>query len=190
MMKKCVGEEYCGRSEYKSGRSPFCCTCRKLKEPGRENESRCKSCKSDANKIRRQKKREEQGLRPFGSGRKPECCLCGGKKEKFDAGYCNKCHSEKARARRKIKKLDEDFVANERKKVNERYKSDPEFALKKLVRSTTNKYIKAGFLIKQPCEVCGVNKVDAHHDDYTKPLDVRWLCRKHHNEHHRNESKN
>jgi hypothetical protein len=43
--------------------------------------------------------------------------------------------------------------------------------------------IKDGKLIKQPCEVCGT-KAEAHHDDYSKPLDVRWLCRKHHLEHH------
>ena len=38
----------------------------------------------------------------------------------------------------------------------------------------------AGKLIKQPCEVCGSRKVDAHHDDYAEPLNVRWLCRQHH----------
>lgn len=47
--------------------------------------------------------------------------------------------------------------------------------------------IRGGVLIKQPCEVCGELKVDAHHDDYEKPLDVRWLCKKHHAEHHKNE---
>lgn len=39
-------------------------------------------------------------------------------------------------------------------------------------------------LLKQPCEVCGEPKTEAHHDDYSKPLEVRWLCKKHHMEHH------
>lgn len=41
--------------------------------------------------------------------------------------------------------------------------------------------IRSGKLIRQPCEVCG-EKAQAHHDDYSKPLDVRWLCFKHHRE--------
>jgi hypothetical protein len=44
--------------------------------------------------------------------------------------------------------------------------------------------IRDGRLIRQPCEVCGSEPAQAHHDDYSKPLDVRWLCRKHHLEHH------
>lgn len=39
-------------------------------------------------------------------------------------------------------------------------------------------------IIKGNCEVCGAERVDAHHDDYSKPLDIRWLCRTHHAEHH------
>jgi hypothetical protein len=39
----------------------------------------------------------------------------------------------------------------------------------------------SGKLKVQPCEACGSTyKVEAHHTDYSKPLDVRWLCRKHH----------
>jgi len=45
--------------------------------------------------------------------------------------------------------------------------------------------IRSGKLKRQPCEVCGTLKVVAHHEDYSKPLEVNWLCRKHHNEHHR-----
>ena len=43
--------------------------------------------------------------------------------------------------------------------------------------------VRNGHLKRQPCEVCGTTeKVQAHHDDYSKPLDVRWLCFKHHRE--------
>lgn len=45
--------------------------------------------------------------------------------------------------------------------------------------------VQQGQLIKEPCEVCGDVNSEAHHDDYDKPLEVRWLCRKHHNELHR-----
>jgi hypothetical protein len=38
----------------------------------------------------------------------------------------------------------------------------------------------SGALERQACEVCGVAKVDAHHDRYDEPLNVRWLCRSHH----------
>ena len=40
--------------------------------------------------------------------------------------------------------------------------------------------LATGRLQKQPCEVCGLAKVDAHHDDYSKPFEIRWLCRRHH----------
>ena len=45
--------------------------------------------------------------------------------------------------------------------------------------------LRAGRLTKSACEVCGSLTAEAHHDDYSKPLDVRWLCKKHHHEHHR-----
>ena len=39
---------------------------------------------------------------------------------------------------------------------------------------------RRGPVTRQPCEVCGADEVDGHHDDYDKPLAVRWLCRLHH----------
>lgn len=40
--------------------------------------------------------------------------------------------------------------------------------------------LRSGKLARQPCEVCGNPKTHAHHDDYLKPLEVRWLCTPHH----------
>jgi hypothetical protein len=41
-----------------------------------------------------------------------------------------------------------------------------------------------GRIFKLPCLICGEEKVFAHHEDYSKPLEVVWLCRKHHIEYH------
>lgn len=45
--------------------------------------------------------------------------------------------------------------------------------------------VNKGIITKLPCQVCGNIKSEAHHWDYTKPLDVKWLCSKHHAEIHR-----
>jgi hypothetical protein len=42
------------------------------------------------------------------------------------------------------------------------------------------KAIRQGELKKLPCIICGCLKVEAHHDDYDKPLDVIWVCKNHH----------
>ena len=45
--------------------------------------------------------------------------------------------------------------------------------------------LASGKLVRQPCERCGsTHKVEAHHDDYSKPLDIRWLCEEHHKQRH------
>lgn len=37
-----------------------------------------------------------------------------------------------------------------------------------------------GTLKQLPCFQCGNTKSEAHHEDYSKPLDVIWLCKQHH----------
>jgi hypothetical protein len=44
--------------------------------------------------------------------------------------------------------------------------------------------IAAGTLVRQPC-YCGRDDAQAHHDDYSKPLDVMWLCPPHHGLRHK-----
>lgn len=54
-----------------------------------------------------------------------------------------------------------------------------------LARWKVARAVACGQLERLPCEVCGTAKTEAHHDDYSKPLDVRWLCQPHHRAHHR-----
>ena len=44
--------------------------------------------------------------------------------------------------------------------------------------------LKRGKLQKIPCFYCGSTEVEAHHPDYSRPLDVVWLCAPHHKEIH------
>lgn len=79
-------------------------------------------------------------------------------------------------------------------KYNREWRKDnPSFGWQKHkdnVRVKTYQAIVKGDLVRKPCEVCGELKVHAHHDDYNKPLEVRWLCEKHHKEHHTLERRN
>lgn len=51
---------------------------------------------------------------------------------------------------------------------------------KNKTRQRTYKAIVSGEIIRKPCDICGAEKVDAHHPDYSDYLSVMWLCRKHH----------
>lgn len=45
--------------------------------------------------------------------------------------------------------------------------------------------IRTGRIVKKPCQMCGTEMgIHAHHDDYSKPLDVMWLCTVHHKARH------
>lgn len=168
-----------------SGRSPICSRCGEQKDPSFMTSGYCRGCKSQKDKDRRMRAREALGLRPLGSGRSLHCYTCGKLKEHAKAGYCNGCEAARDRIRRLKNVQSEEFVLREREKVVARCKDDPIFKIKKDIHNLTNSATRLGILDRQPCEVCGVTKVDAHHDDYNKPMEVRWLCRKHHNEHHR-----
>lgn len=54
-------------------------------------------------------------------------------------------------------------------------------------RTAVSNAVRSGRLVKQPCRECGSTlKVEGHHPDYSKPLDIVWLCDGcHHAEHQR-----
>ena len=51
---------------------------------------------------------------------------------------------------------------------------------KNRARYLLNRAIAFGWLIRQPCEVCGTTKTESHHVNYAEPYNVRWLCKYHH----------
>ena len=54
-----------------------------------------------------------------------------------------------------------------------------------LAMARINYYLRKGLIHRKPCEICGEKATHAHHDDYTRPLYVRWLCPVHHSEWHK-----
>ena len=90
------------------------------------------------------------------------------------------------------------------KGVYDRKKYDAKYYLTEKYKAKRKKYVEAnkekikarmdfnnavarGKITRLECCVCGAKNVQAHHNDYTKPYEVVWLCIKHHNEVHRKE---
>lgn len=66
-------------------------------------------------------------------------------------------------------------VAAYRKKHPERWRA----------QNAVSYALRKGQLVKGSCAQCGTSKdICAHHEDYSKPLDVVWLCRPCHIRHH------
>jgi hypothetical protein len=123
------------------------------------------------------------------------CKECGGDKAASDfypgTGRCKGCVCRKVRENRADKR--EQYSAYEQGRFKRperkaqmleaqrrRRAAHPE---KNRARDMVAKALRSGKLIKGPCEVCGTaENVQAHHDDYSKPLEVRWMCFKHHRE--------
>jgi len=94
--------------------------------------------------------------------------------------WCRKCENrrctEKAKKNKKMR-------ARRQERVRLK-KLTPVGALKERARQALRNAVRGGKVQKLPCEVCGLPKSEGHHDDYNRPLDVRWLCPKHHQQVH------
>jgi hypothetical protein len=95
-------------------------------------------------------------------------------------GHCRECDAKKSKlGYEKHKEKRREAIRGKRKVV--KLKSPEKVA----ARDKVSNAVRDGRLFKKPCEVCSKKKVEAHHPDYSKPLDVKWLCTKHHKELHR-----
>ncbi len=52
-------------------------------------------------------------------------------------------------------------------------------------RKTLNNAISDGRAVRGSCVVCGKPNAHGHHTDYSKPMEVIWLCIQHHSDLHR-----
>ena len=94
-------------------------------------------------------------------------CKCGNVKRSIDQRYCNSCHNAYHRNYRKNHKLTE----IQRKKD--------------IARSYAGVYYRRGKIQKKPCPCgCGSGNLQMHHTDYSKPLDVIWVCKQYHQKIH------
>ena len=112
----------------------------------------------------------------------------------------HEAHKEEDNARmREYRKKNKDkirgYIREWRKNNPERLKYHHDKSQKKYIEknkdiavahSLVHKAVESGLLIRNACEICGEEKTEAHHDDYNKPLKVRWLCKKCHVEWHKN----
>ena len=64
------------------------------------------------------------------------------------------------------------------------YRQRPDVKVKYFARSYLGHAIRAGRITRQTCVVCGNEKAHGHHEDYSKPLAVIWLCSKCHTDLH------
>lgn len=68
-------------------------------------------------------------------------------------------------------------------KDSKRRRMDPANHQRIMARRMLNNLLRTGRVIKEPC-FCGETLVERHHEDYSKGLDVIWLCQGHHREIH------
>ena len=129
-----------------------------------------------------------------------KCFKCGKDKDlaefykhkQMSDGHLNKCKdcakSDSTKHRNnnveKIREYDRSRGARQYKGYNKEYRE--KYPNKYRAHNMINNAIRDGKLFSEGCESCGSDgKTHAHHDDYLKPLNIRWLCPSCHSEWHK-----
>ncbi len=91
-----------------------------------------------------------------------------------------------AKNRDKFREYDREWYKKNRERAIKNqadYNKRPEQKIKVSARKKLQKAVYRGKIKRLKCH-CG-KESDAHHTDYSKPLEVIWLCRQHHTELHK-----
>ncbi len=176
-----------GLPAWGSGRDPKCKKCREVKESSYAKCAWCRKCKLEHERVRYENKARAEGRPKKRDGINPNC-RCGKPKENLKEWLCRECTTIYKRENRRKKYSDPVYRKAAQDKANELFNKNYEARVKKNCRAATNRAIQMGLLIRKNCDKCGTNfNIQAHHEDYTKPMEVVWLCSVHHAEHHKNE---
>jgi predicted nucleic acid-binding Zn ribbon protein len=118
---------------------------------------------------------------PVRDGKPIKCIACGNPLHHKSEQYCSKkCAT----------KMESEGIGNVPAFLSKwklrKYKEfkDPLLVLRNRTRRKTKDLLKKGIIQKQTCVVCGKHDVIAHHEDYSRPNDVIWICEKHHAKYH------
>ena len=107
------------------------------------------------------------------------CVDCGEKKNRLEfTGNSKRCFACNTNKKKQSKEIRSDYLAT--------YKNTEVGKNIHCAKQVVYYMKKLGVLSQSPCQICGEDSTQAHHDDYNKPWEVRWLCNKHHNDWHKN----
>jgi hypothetical protein len=87
------------------------------------------------------------------------CARCHEAPRSPSGAYCNPCKAAYGRAHRAAYR---DLSEAERRKAR--------------ARATARMAVARGTMRIEPCSRCGAAKAERHHPDYSRPLEVVWLC--------------
>ena len=91
---------------------------------------------------------------------------------------------EKREANRRWRKENPEKYLASAKSSTQKYKA--KYPERVLATNKVNNAVRDGRALKEPCIMCGITKdIHGHHKDYSKKLDVVWMCRFHHDSFHR-----
>ncbi|MDO9265297.1 MAG: hypothetical protein Q7U02_15105 [Desulfosalsimonadaceae bacterium] len=110
-----------------------------------------------------------------------KCIVCGNALHRKSEHYCGeKCEAIfRDTHEGEIPPFLSKWKIRKKKAIN-----DPLIEIRKKARRKTRDLLREGKITRKPCVVCGNEEVIAHHEDYSRPDDIIWICEIHHKAYH------